>query len=104
MTSYDDPAHLSRILDMTADHETLHDAEFINATDSGYYYLVLRSWPHPDIDDAHTVSIRYAYLTKGSGSDGWTENGVNMRAENLVWFMDVLAAMFESTADDLRGN
>mgnify|MGYP006275864381 CR=1 FL=1 len=103
MTSYQDPAHLRRIRDMTEDHETLHDAEFINSTDDGHYYVVLRTWPHPDIDDAYTVSLRYAYLTKGSGSDGWMENGINMRAAKLIEFCQAVASMFDGVAEEYRG-
>lgn len=50
-------------------------------TDDGVYYIVCRSKPHPDAADAHILSMRYAYLTRGSGNDGWLENGINMRVE-----------------------
>lgn len=51
-------------------------------TDDGVYYLTVREWPHPDVDGAHIVSIRYAYLTRGSGTDGWVDGGgVELRVE-----------------------
>lgn len=50
-------------------------------TDQGVYFLVLRRYPHPDADDASVLNLRYAYLTRGEGSDGWLDNGINMRVE-----------------------
>lgn len=63
-------------------------------TDQGVYYLTLRSWPHPDVDGATILALRYAYLTRGDGSDGWTESGVNMRVSgDPVAFLQALSQM-----------
>jgi hypothetical protein len=52
-------------------------------TDDGGYYVTLRCWPHPYADGATTISLRYAYLTNGDGSDGWVDEqdaaGINLR-------------------------
>lgn len=56
-----------------------------SVTDDGAYYLVARHYPHPDpkVGDATIFSLRYAYLTRhrGDGSDGWLDNGINIRIE-----------------------
>jgi hypothetical protein len=76
----DEPVGARRRLEsLTDDGETLHGYVICDATDEGYYTLVARTWPHPDADDATTLSLRYAYLTAGDGSDGWTDAGLNMR-------------------------
>lgn len=70
-------------------------------TSEGVYFLVLREWDHPDADDARVVSLRYAYLTRGDGSDGWIENGINMRVEgDPEQFILNLARLIYQTQDD----
>jgi len=69
----------ARIRRLTNDGETLHGYTKVSETDEGAYYVVVREWPHPDVDDAQILSERYAYLTHGDGSDGWVENGINRR-------------------------
>lgn len=69
-------------------------------TEDGVYYITLREWPHPDVEDAHVLAIRYAYLTRGAGSDGWVDGGaagVNMRVEgDVAEFVASLAQMVAS--------
>jgi len=68
-----------------------------DVTEEGYYYLTLRAWPHPDVDDAWTISLRYAYLTAGDGSDGWVDEGMNMRVSgNPATFLQALSQMCAS--------
>lgn len=83
-----------RLLELTgADADLLGFLRASN-TDQGAYYLTLRAWPHPDVDGATTLSIRYAYLTAGSGSDGWTDQGMNIRIEgDPEEFVGLLAQM-----------
>lgn len=90
-----------RLEQLTGPDATLHAKEQADETDEGYYYLTVRTWPHPDVDDAWTVSFRYAYLTKGDGGDGWTETGMNMRASELVAFAELLSELFGDFAEDV---
>lgn len=71
-------------------------------TSEGVYFLVLREWDHPDADDATVASLRYAYLTRGDGSDGWLENGINMRVEGADTrrFLKNLARLMYGAVDD----
>lgn len=100
---YRDPDDIGRIMSIIEPHENFEDYHYTNSTDAGHYYVVLRTWEHPKIDDATTVSLRYCYLDKGGDSAAWTDMGMNMRAVDLVAFLDGLAAIFGSTADDYRG-
>lgn len=54
-----------------------------DTTDDGAFFLVHRCWEHPEVDGAHVISERYAYLTRGDGSDGWVNRqdaaGINRR-------------------------
>jgi hypothetical protein len=69
----------TRLRGLCNDGETLHGYTKVDETDEGAYYVVVREWPHPEVEDARTLSERYAYLTHGGGSDGWVENGINRR-------------------------
>jgi hypothetical protein len=53
----------------------------VSETDEGVYLLTLRLYGHPEDDDVDVINFRYAYLTRGDGSDGWLENGINIRCE-----------------------
>lgn len=78
-----------------------------DTTDEGTYFLTVRAWPHPDAEGHWTVSLRYAYLTKGDGSDGWVGGedsskaaGINMRVEgDPRGFMNGLGALFRGSAE-----
>ena len=62
----------TRVRQLMDDHETLLAVTVVNETDEGYYALVVREWDHPTEGvEARILSERYAYLTKGSGNDGW---------------------------------
>lgn len=88
---------LKRLGQLTGPDASLLGVTKASETDEGYYYLALRTWPHPDVDDAWTLSLRYAYLTKGEGSDGWTDEGMNMRVEqDPEAFLQTLSRMFAS--------
>jgi len=92
-----------RMAQLTGDDETLLACHKTDETDQGHYYLVLRAWTHPDVEDAYTVSLRYAYLTDGSGSDGWTDQGVNMRCYSVRRFLRAMSEMFDA-ADGAVGS
>jgi hypothetical protein len=74
-------------------------------TDQGVYALTLRAWPHPEVDGATTVSLRYAYLTKGDGGDGWVGSdddaaGINMRVPagvDVYEFFQTMSAFFAAS-------
>jgi hypothetical protein len=85
----------ARLEQLAGAGETIHGYAPTSETDEGIYFLVIRSWPHPDVEGAATVSLRYAYLTRGEGSDGWLENGINMRVEdgNVERFLTGLARL-----------
>ena len=86
---------MKRLEQLTGPDADLLGVSKASETDEGYYYLALRTWPHPDVDDAWTLSLRYAYLTKGDGSDGWTDQGMNMRVEgDRETFLQALSRMF----------
>lgn len=70
-----------RLQSLANDGEAILGYAPTSETEEGVYFLVLRHYPHPDVPDASILSIRYAYLTRGEGSDGWIENGVNLRIE-----------------------
>lgn len=93
-----------RMAELTDPSERLLGVTKASETDEGHYYLVLRTWPHPDVDGAWTLSLRYAYLTKGNGGDGWTEQGMNMRVEDsMVKFLQCLSQMFTQAVGRLDG-
>jgi hypothetical protein len=107
MTDVDADAEREIIEKMLADDrrriEALTDARsqllgvaFSGATDEGRYYLCLRSWDHPFVDDASIISLWYAYLsTTDDGSDGWTDDGVQMRCTaDRAHFLQTLGQMF----------
>lgn len=84
-----------RLAQLTGPDERLLGYAFASETEEGAYYVTLRTWPHPDIEDAWTFAFRYAYLTKGGGGDGWTESGVNLRCEHdPETFLRTLAKLF----------
>lgn len=102
MSHPDDAAE--SVAELTEPSERLLGVMKAGETDDGHYYLVLRTWPHPDVDGAWTLALRYAYLTKGDGSDGWTEKGVNMRVEGSVTrFLQSLSRMFAGSIPRLDG-
>jgi hypothetical protein len=70
-----------RLRNLCDDHEHLINFAFNGATDDGAYYLTLRTWGHPNVDDAAMISLRFAYLTFGDGRDGWYNGaaGINIR-------------------------
>ena len=89
---------LKRLEQLTGPDADLLGVTKASETPEGYYYLALRAWPHPDLDDAWTLSLRYAYLTKGDGSDGWTDQGMNMRVEHdPKTFLQTVSQMFASS-------
>ncbi|AFD02313.1 putative protein 32 [Haloarcula hispanica icosahedral virus 2] len=88
----------ARLDQLTADSED--DARLLGAaqadeTSEGYYYLTLRQWQRDD-PTLSTLSLRYAYLTKGDGGDGWLDSGVNMRVDtdSVSDLLGLLAQMF----------
>jgi len=84
----------ARLGQLTGDDAELLGYLQCDETSQGWYYLALRTWEHPDDPDAWTLSLRYAYLTKGDGSDGWTEEGMNMRVNGpRDPFLQALAQM-----------
>ena len=84
-----------RLSQLTNPDQVLLGYARASETEEGVYYIVLRTWPHPDVEDAWTVAVRYAYLTKGNGSDGWTQSGVNLRCEgDPETFLRTLAKLF----------
>lgn len=84
---HDQVAMTRRLENLCDDNETLHGWYIPPGadTDDGTYCVTVRSWPHPDLDDGFMISIRYAYLTAGDGSDGWSKfggaKGINMRTK-----------------------
>jgi hypothetical protein len=94
-----------RLRELCNDGETLHRAVHINDTDQGAYYIVVRVWDHPEVEDGQVLSERYAYLTKGSGSDGWVDNGVNRRVPpgvDVADMCELLAQGYAKTAAQER--
>jgi len=88
---------MKRLEQLTGPDADLLGVTKASETDEGHYYLALRAWPHPDVDDAWTLSLRYAYLTAGGGSDGWTDQGMNMRVEqDPETFLQTVSQMFAS--------
>lgn len=76
----------TRLGQLCNDDETLLGYSVADETQQGYYVLVTRSWPHRELDDAAILSLRYAYMTKGDGGDGWVGGddssgaaGINMQ-------------------------
>jgi hypothetical protein len=53
----------------------------VSETSEGVYLLTIRLYGHPEDEGVDVLNFRYAYLTRGDGSDGWLENGVNIRCE-----------------------
>lgn len=92
-----------RIRQLCGDDVTLHGFVKADETEEGYYYVVVRSWDHPDADDAETLSERYAYLTKGGGSDGWVDEGVNRRDRTGGVLAGDLAQLYAQVAANQRG-
>lgn len=93
-----------RLAELTGPDADLLGYTLADTTDEGYYYLTLRAWPHPDVDDAWTLSLRYAYLTAGDGSDGWTDEGMNMRVSgDPATFLQTLSQMAASGIPRLGG-
>ena len=96
----------TRLGQLCDDGQHLLDHQAMGETDEGVYYLVSRVWQHPDVDGAQTLSIRYAYLTRGDGSDGWVDNGINVRVDPGDDPADVaqqLAQMMATSAAKIRG-
>lgn len=89
----------TRLTQLTGEDADLLGYFKADATEDGVYYVTLRAWPHPSADDATTLSMRYAYLTRGQGSDGWVGGdsdaaGVNFRVEGDPGvFLQTLAQM-----------
>jgi hypothetical protein len=76
----------------------------VSETDEGVYLLVLRLYPHPETDGIDVLNFRYAYLTRGDGSDGWLENGVNIRCEgDPARLLVGLAHLFNDAGNNLDG-
>lgn len=78
----------ARLVELLGAGETLLGFAPTSETDEGVYFLVLRSWDHPEVDGATILSMRYAYLTRGDGGDGWVGGedssgaaGINVRIE-----------------------
>jgi len=95
---------MKRLEQLTGADADLLGYTLADTTDEGFYYLTLRAWPHPDVDDASTLSLRYAYLTAGDGGDGWVDEGMNMRVEgDPSTFLQALAQMFASGIPRLGG-
>ena len=95
----------ARIHQLANAGETVLSFAPTSVTDEGVYFLVLRHYPHPDHDDASVLNLRYAYLTKGEGNDGWLDNGVNMRVEGDPGaFLEGLARLFAASKPRLDGD
>lgn len=101
---------VSRVRAMMDDHETLLGVLHASSTSEGDYWLALREWPHPNEDGMRTISLRYAYLTSGDGSDGWIGGdsdtgaaGINIRVEgdDSAPALQSLAGMMASGAAKL---
>jgi len=85
--------------------ETLLSYAPTSTTDQGVYFLVLRHYPHPDADEASVLNLRYAYLTRGNGGDGWLDNGINMRIEgDPAEFLADLARLVAASKPRLDGD
>lgn len=97
--------HDARLRGLANDGETVLGYLRVSSTDRGDYYLVVRSWPHPDVPGATILSERYAYLTTGDGSDGWIDNGVNRRVEGFdpATMCQELASVYAQAAARFRG-
>jgi|AntRauMinimDraft_3_1070383.scaffolds.fasta_scaffold01995_2 hypothetical protein len=97
-----------RIGQLCKDHETLLSYAPAGETDQGVYFVTLRAWDHPTADDAGILSIRYAYLTRGKGGDGWVKDqgasGINMRVEgDPAPFLQGLAQLCAASIPRLGG-
>jgi len=91
-------SRLGQLTDDSDDDATLLAAAQADETEQGYYYLTLRVWQRDD-PTLSTIALRYAYLTKGDGGDGWIDDaGVNMRVDTdeVDTFLQLLARMFAS--------
>lgn len=96
---------VKRLQHLTGDDAELLGYTLCDDTNAGYYLLTLRTWPHPDDEDAWTLSLRYAYLTKGDGSDGWVEEGMNMKVSHgRKKFLQAVAQMFAAGIPRLDGD
>jgi hypothetical protein len=75
----------------------------VSETSEGFYLLVLRLYPHPEDEGVDVLNFRYAYLTRGDGSDGWLENGVNIRCEgDPARLLVGLGRLFDETGRNLH--
>jgi len=93
-----------RIRQLANAEETVLGYAPTSTTDQGVYFVVLRHYPHPDVDGASVLNVRYAYLTRGEGSDGWLDNGVNVRIEgDPAEFLAGLAQLFAAAQPRLDG-
>lgn len=93
-----------RIRELANDGETVLGHARMSETDEGEYHLVLREYQHPEHDGLRVVNVRYAYLTAGDGSDGWLDNGVNIRVEeDSADTLQALAQLFASGIPRLGG-
>lgn len=88
----------ARLDQLADDHEQVLSKSWCDETDEGHYFIVFRCWEHPDVDGAHVISTRYAYLTKGGGGDAWVDwfdaAGINCRVPPGVrpeTFLETLA-------------
>lgn len=89
----------ARLAQLANDGEEVLGYAPASETDAGIYFIVLRHYDHPDVDSATVLNVRYAYLTRGSGSDGWVDNGINMRIEgDPQEFMQSLARLFANAS------
>lgn len=94
----------ARLQQLTGDDAALLGYCLTDETSKGYYYTTLRMWPHPDAEDSWTFSVRYAYLTKGDGGDGWTDEGMNMRVSHgRKRFLQAMSRMFAGGIPRLAG-
>ena len=85
--------------------ETLLGYAPVSDTNEGVYFVTLRHYPHPDDDGVSVLNCRYAYLTKGEGSDGWLDNGINLRCEgDPNRMLAGLARLFYDAGDVLEGD
>lgn len=83
----------------------------MDTTDQGEYFLVVREYEHPENDSLRILNLRYAYLTKGSGGDGWVGKdsgaaGINIRVPegaDSAEMLQGLAQMFASSIPRLGG-
>lgn len=102
----------SRLKQLANPGETITAYAPCSETDEGVYFLVARHYPHPDLDDGSILNLRYAYLTRGGGSDGWVGGndstgaaGINMRIEgDPAEFLQGLAQLFAGSIPRLDGD